>query len=172
MKRIQKASYEDTLLLTGSIDEEMTAGVFQYICQQVQSGSTNRPHTFYLNSDGGCSSQGLQLYSLIKNAPFPIDVHVIGRCWSAAIGVLLAGRNRYCTPESEFLIHYGNDEQASVSELKWNIRCLRKWSKMIEVELGISKKKALAWHNSEVYFTPKQALACGLVHEVKFPWSS
>lgn len=170
MKKQKNNLPEASLILEGSVDSEMTTGVFQYIFQQVSEGNTRIPHTFYLNSGGGDGYQGLQIYGLMRSAPFKINVHVTGLCNSAAIAVLLGGSYRFSTPESSFLIHYGEDGQSSLSDLKNNIRHYKNWEQLFAKHTKATKKIIAKWHNSETYFTPQQALACGLIDEIRSPW--
>lgn len=55
-----------------------------------------------INSMGG---MGLGFYDYLKACPLPIFTYVEGYCCSAATLMLLAGKERYISPTSLFMIH-------------------------------------------------------------------
>ncbi len=58
----------------------------------------------YINSDGGDTHVGFQLYHFLKKQKY---IHTINEafCSSSATFVFLAGRKRSCSPFAEFAIH-------------------------------------------------------------------
>lgn len=55
-----------------------------------------------INSFGG---MGLGFYDYLKACPLPINTYVEGYCCSAATLLFLAGKNRFISPTSLFMIH-------------------------------------------------------------------
>lgn len=161
---------KNQLNLSGDVDTVMTACVLEYIIKHKALTKSSEVHTFFINSEGGSGQQGLQIANLIMTAPFTINTFAIGAVTSAAIAVFLAGEYRMCTEASQFLIHYGLENQASLPELMRNIEEFKNYKKLIMDRTGESATVVNQWHCTETFFNATKALNRGLVHKICAPW--
>lgn len=85
--------------LFGDITEEM-AGEF------VQKLNEHRPDelTVYVSTNGGLISAGLAIHDALLDIP-KIVVVASGMCASTGTLILLAGKSRWATPNTQFIVH-------------------------------------------------------------------
>jgi ATP-dependent protease ClpP protease subunit len=62
-----------------------------------------------IDSEGGNVRDALAVVDLLRLVSFPINVFVIGSCWSASLAIFLAvpQANRYALHSASFMIHFG-----------------------------------------------------------------
>jgi len=131
-----------------------------------------QPVTVYLNSGGGDSQQGLEIAGLIKDYPGPIRVHGFGDIASAAIPILLAAPERWITPTTKLLIHFGEAVSESADELRAVKQELAAYIDTIASRVNVSRRTVRGWHSREKFFSASEALKVGLVDRVISIWHS
>lgn len=60
---------------------------------------------YLISSSGGSVDAGVTLYNYLRALPLTVIMHNVGSVDSIANAVFLAGRERYATPASAFLLH-------------------------------------------------------------------
>lgn len=65
----------------------------------------NPAATILLSSVGGSWAAAAGLHHFIKSLPYPVRIHVEGACASAAVAILLAGTERTCSVDAQFMLH-------------------------------------------------------------------
>lgn len=132
--------------------------------------SFNKGDSFLINSFGGSLFEGLAIYDFIKGNN--ISVGCIGVCASAATLPLLASVNSWGTPNSRFLIHNPSIESYGTSEdlNKAAGELSNEQNRAVELysqHLNISKDEIQSLMNEEKFITAQEALAIGLINEIK-----
>lgn len=64
--------------------------------------------TVYIDSVGGDLEASFEIISIMKASSIPVNTCVIGRAWSGAFLICLAGKERTAIPYSSFLYHEGS----------------------------------------------------------------
>lgn len=75
----------------------------------IRMGRDNQYAALIINSPGG-TADTMAFYDWLKAYPLPLITFVEGMCCSAATTLYLAGKMRYISPTSLFLIHSANSE--------------------------------------------------------------
>lgn len=128
--------------------------------------------TVTIHSRGGDVDAGTSIYEMIRTSKNPVAVVGMGEVASMAVLVLMAGDHRMMTPGSVMLLHDGS---VSVSDslmkakavMAQNLKSHRWYSEQIANRSGMSLESALTLTEHETYLTPKEALAMGLIDEIK-----
>ena len=63
------------------------------------------PINLYLTTSGGILTEALAIYDVIKCSKTPVDIFVLGKCYSAGFVILGAGRHRFAYPNANFMTH-------------------------------------------------------------------
>lgn len=89
------------------------------------------PITIYLNSPGGCLTQSMALYDIIRNCRNYVRIIVVGQACSGASIILQAADERLMCENSYVMIHAGEERTEGHPEIKkrWDAKCLKdnKW---------------------------------------------
>ena len=126
--------------------------------------------SFALNSPGGSLYEGLALFDLVKG--MGKDVGCIGICASAATLPLLASKTRWGTPNSRYLIHNpSNWTEGTAAQIEKTAAELKsEQDRAVELyaeHLTASAEEIQALMNEEKFISAKEALALGLILEIK-----
>lgn len=115
------------------------------------------------------------VYDIIKGFPLTVNTWVRGYCCSAATVMFLAGKNRYISPTSMFLMHSmhgfvsqeikeGDAIDMHESFEKENEITFRK---IYKKETKIPKNLMDQLARKEVWLTPEQCVTYKIAHEIK-----
>lgn len=63
------------------------------------------PINLYLTTSGGNVEEALAIYDIIKHSKTPVDIYVLGKCYSAGFVILGAGKHRFAYPNARFMTH-------------------------------------------------------------------
>lgn len=94
---------ERRVVIFSDIDDEISAGAIDKLLEL--SAESAEPIALIISSDGGDLYPGIAVYDLIRSLDNKVTTIGIGRVMSAAVPILLAGHERYCTQGCRFLIH-------------------------------------------------------------------
>lgn len=98
------------LYLSGDVNEAMTNR-----CQNglaILNQMQPKKITIVLTTDGGCVYEAFTMHDMIKNNKYPVDIHAQGYCMSAGPVILQAGKKRTATPNTQFMLHAGQEAVA------------------------------------------------------------
>ena len=137
-----------------------------------KKGEAYTPQVFLkICSEGGYTSHGNAITSIVENCK--IDVHGIveGECHSATLPILLACKTRKARQGSSFLIHYGyNDIDLSTNQLKDYYKSQMEMEaiceKYILSKTKLTKRKYRSLCTSDMCFFTDSALKYGIIDEV------
>ncbi|MCL2449645.1 MAG: ATP-dependent Clp protease proteolytic subunit [Polyangiaceae bacterium] len=122
-----------TIVIAGDINQTLAAEVTVQLL--TLSGESEAPITIFVNSQGGHVESGDTIHDLVRFIRSP--VRMIGTGWVASAGALIyvavQRSDRYCLPNTRFLLHEpsGGAMRASMSDLD------------IEVQQILSMRKRL-----------------------------
>jgi ATP-dependent protease ClpP protease subunit len=123
-----------------------------------------------IDSGGGDLVSGMELVdSLRGRCP---EAWVVGRCYSAAIPLLLAGERRIASTTSRLLVHRGH---AVVAGGEGDLRKAAdglglangRLARFLETVTGQSSATVASWLIGDNLFSPEEALRVGLIHEIR-----
>lgn len=104
--QIEKALFDARqILLTGEINDKQAKSVCERLL--AMSAASDEPITLIISSPGGHVESGDMIHDMIKFVK--PSVRVLGMGWVASAGALIfaaaAREDRYCTPNTRFLLH-------------------------------------------------------------------
>lgn len=152
-----------TIHLVGEVNEEM------YLVVQRGIGRLMRePGDFFftINTYGGNITDGFAIHDLISMCCPGAKICVFGACMSAGMVILQAGGERLATPNSELMIHYGEEASGSDQDKKFNGRLRQKEHNILHGRLKVSKGTLRKWQNTVKYFDVNEALKYGLIDRI------
>lgn len=101
----EKLMKNRTIMIYGVIDQKLAKEISAKLL--VLSAESDAPIKIYINSQGGHVESGDTIYDMIRFCKAPVKV--IGTGWVASAGALIfvapPVENRYCLPNTRFLIH-------------------------------------------------------------------
>lgn len=127
------------------------------------------PITLNINSVGGCCYPAFGLYDIIKTCKTQVNTCNIGFTASAAILIYLAGKERYTTSKSKFVIHQASSmvfgtvkaieedlvEAKEVNDLSFSI--IKERTNITKKQLNEIYKQKKDW-----YISGKQSISLGI----------
>jgi ATP-dependent protease ClpP protease subunit len=122
-----------------------------------------------INSEGGEEGLGYGMYDAIRGCAAPVHTIGIGSVMSVAALVFQAGRERYLTPNSRFMIHAGSmtfdvkkHEQTHLMALGRELEAgLSTYARVLASHSGQDIGTVLAWCKKETFFDPLMAIREG-----------
>jgi ATP-dependent Clp protease protease subunit len=155
------------LYLFGPIDEELAYEVIRRL--MALDRLANAPIVLYIDSPGGCVSDGFAIIDTMKGINSPVVTFVIGRACSMAGIISIAGDQRVISKNADWMAHdmaggiwgdYTTKVLARADYLKIEQKkifdFIRKHSKLSESEIN----KAI---HEELWLTPEECIKKGIV---------
>ena len=147
-----------SLYLCGDVDEAMVGRVLTALDEGVDR--------IILNSEGGGIYSAFAIFDALSGRN--ITIIATGKCMSAAVVVLLAGKHRYATPHCRFLTHPvsisgdtpSKADENEVSFLGYEV------AEIIHSRGTIYLPKARSLLAEETYFGSNYAKTIGIIHDV------
>jgi ATP-dependent protease ClpP protease subunit len=123
----------------------------------------------FLDSTGGCSHVGQEISEAVKNRS--VSVTVTGNCWSSAIPILMAAKDRTAYSDACFLIHapsaYTMGKSATLRTQADELDSITaKIADALVLRTGQSPETVARWLGGETKFTAQEALAVGLIDAI------
>lgn len=115
-----------------------------------------------LNTPGGEVDQGLGIYDLLKGRAK--RCYCVGQVASMGIFILQAFPERISLPHTQFLVHFGSEENTSTREKKFNTIVFRQMKAILHSRVNV--RSINPWFATETYFTAEQALKKGIIDEI------
>jgi len=154
------------IYLHGEVDTDMYA-----TCSRGLSdlGQLHSEITIVLNTEGGDLYQALAIYDLIRLSESQgvlVKILCCGPVMSAGTVILSASSQRVATPNTQFMIHYGEEYNDAPSSVKHNKHLFKLMKQIIGSRVKISSRKLTNWFNQDTYLTADEALECGLIDRI------
>ncbi|WP_150496793.1 ATP-dependent Clp protease proteolytic subunit [Roseibium aquae] len=160
-----------TVLITGPINQELARDVCARLMALAQV--SNDPITVIVSSPGGHVESGDMIHDTIKFiAP---EVRILGMGWVASAGALIyvaaAKENRYCTPNTRFLLHQpsgGAGGMATDIEIQAReiIKMRDRLNKIFATATGQPIERIEKDTDRDYWMSPEEGIAYGLVGKV------
>lgn len=144
-----------TLHLAGEVDENMYLAVAKYLDYAV-------PERVLLNTQGGDFYCGLAIYDLLL--PLNLTIFATGACMSSGVIIFCAGEKRLATPNTQFMIHYGQDSNETSTEAYHNREMLKLMAQIISSRVRVTKRTVNSWFKADTYMNVDKARTIGLVN--------
>jgi ATP-dependent Clp protease protease subunit len=96
-----------SVVIFGDIDEDMFKRVWSNLHHL---DSSSKPINIFINTGGGCVTQGFAIYDAIKGCKNLVRAMVYGECSSMGSIILQAADERLMSPNSSIMIHKGTEE--------------------------------------------------------------
>jgi len=124
-----------------------------------------------LVSEGGVAYDALSFYGRIRTCNAPIHITAYGLCHSAATLVLAAGDIRYCSSETNFMVH---QSKSKISGQLYTLKALVEqedaeeaaWCKLLSKRTDTHPDMWEQLQLNTSYFGAERAKNLGLIHEI------
>lgn len=164
---------KDGIIFLGSTIDDDTANTVIAQLLFLETRSTDRDISIYINSPGGSITAGLAIYDTMQYVHADIATICVGQAASMA-AVLLAGGapgKRYALPHSRVILHQpfgGFQGQATdvAIQAKEILRMREILNRILTRHTGQSQEKIQADIERDYIMTPEQALEYGLVDHI------
>ena len=160
------------IFLEGAI-EERTASL---LCSQLlflESQSTNKAITLYINSPGGLVTAGMAIYDTMQYISTDIQTIVVGQACSMASLLASAGTRgkRLMLPHARHMIHQplgGASGQATDVEIRANelLRWKKELTEIYQKTTGKDIETLKADMERDKFMTPEEAVEYGLADRI------
>ena len=158
-----------TIWLGSAIDEESafyTASAISFLADK-----STEEITLYINSPGGCVSDGLVIYDAMLSSGCSIKTIATGVAASMGAFLLAAGTKRFATPSAKILLHqpFGG-VQGQVSDILIAAENINKTKMQLAALLskhtGQKLKKITDDLDRDMWFTAEEAIAYGIIDSI------
>jgi ATP-dependent Clp protease protease subunit len=170
--RVGQKLYENrTVVLCGEIDADLARRVVEQLL--ALSFDSTDPITLYLHSPGGHVESADTIYDMMNFIPAPI--RIIGTGWVASAGahiyVAAAKEERYCLPNTRFLLHQpmgGGGGRATDLEIEAEqiLKIRARLNKIIADKTGQPIKRVEKDTERNFWMTAEEAMEYGLVGKI------
>lgn len=160
-----------TVLITGQITQELARDTTARLLALAQA--SDDPITAIVSSPGGHVESGDMIHDMIGF--IKPTVNVVGTGWVASAGALIyvsvPKANRYCTPNTRFLLHQpsggaggtASDIEIQASEI---IKMRKRLDKIFAAATGQKLAKVEADTDRDYWMSPDEAIAYGLAGKI------
>ena len=127
-----------------------------------------------IDSVGGSVEEGQQIYNYLKATPANVITRVVGKCYSIATVILMAGKQIEALPTAKFMVHRAHTPKTSgnAAQLKQDAAYLESLDKQIVATYKkrakdfVSDDKFQELYQGEQLFTAKTALELGFIDKL------
>lgn len=155
------------ILVTEEINPATSTSIVAQLLT-LEAEDSSAPITMYINSPGGCVTDGLAIYDIMQNLSCPVITIGVGMAASMAAVLLASGDERYCTKNATVMIHQplgGAQGQATEIEI-----AARRISRLKSKLYAILSQHSNVNYNTiaracerDTYLEPDEALEIGLI---------
>lgn len=162
-----------TVLIAGEITQDLAERVVAQLLALSQSPEAAEPITIFLNSQGGHVEAGDTIHDIIRYVKSP--VRMVGTGWVASAGALIyvavPRKNRYCLPNTRFLLHQpaggaGGSASDIAIEAKEIVKMRERLNRIFARETGQTVERIEDDTTRNFWLDAEQAVAYGLVGKV------
>ena len=148
--------------LVSNLEQQLTAGVRRFV--------------LLISSGGGTVFHGLSAYNYLKGIPAEVVTHNFGSVDSIGVVIFCAGDRRYSVPHARFLLHgvsaqFPQGAALEEKQLEERLKGLKIDTKniagVIAANCAKSEEEVHQAMLERTTLNPEQAVAWGLVHEIK-----
>ena len=157
-----------TILLTGEINDRIARATTERLL--AMAGESDDPITMIVSSPGGHVESGDMIHDMVKFIR-PV-VRMVGTGWVASAGALIyvasEKKNRYCTPNTRFLLHeprggVGGSASDIDIQLKEIMRMRERLNRIFAAATGQTPEKIEADTDRDYWMSAEEAQKYGVV---------
>lgn len=166
-----------TTWIEGEIDKDAANRLSKNLAMldAIQNGKTI---TIRMSSEGGCVTQGLRMYNLIKRCKSYVRIIVEGCAESMATIILQAADERVILPDAHLMVHIGSEsypEDHPENIERWKEKSLQDEKRCQDIYLGKIKEKKKRFTRNQLkellrfdtIMTAKEAIDYGLIDRIE-----
>ncbi len=156
------------------VNEQTIQKLMAAVDEKVAAGATEM--TLLISTSGGSVFHGLTAYNYLKGLPLKLTTHNFGSVDSIGVPLYSSGDLRLCVPQARFLLHpvtMNFSAGASFEELQLleKIKSMRvdmdNCARIVAANTGKTERQILAAMRSRTSLDPDDAVAWGLVHQIR-----
>jgi ATP-dependent Clp protease, protease subunit len=160
-----------TVLITGQVEHKMAKVVTAQLLALAADGDDWI--NVFVSSPGGHVESGDMIYDMLKFVG--PKVRVIGTGWVASAGALIfvgaAKENRFCLPNTRFLLHQPSGGMMGTAtdigiQAEQIIKMRDRLNKIFAMETGQPLERIAKDTDRDHWMFPEEAIAYGLLHKV------
>lgn len=159
------------IFLTDDVNAD-TCGELITQLMYLDRSDPEREITLYINSPGGCVTDGLAVYDVMRMLDAPLRTVCIGTCASMGAILFLAGEKREMMEHGRIMVHdpaFGGNHNIGgkkphqiQSELDDLNRCRESLAKIISERTGKTMEEIYEVTANDTYFSADEAIEFGL----------
>lgn len=163
------------IFLTEEVDAESCSNLMIQL-MYLNRAEPDKEITLYINSPGGCVTDGLAVYDVIRLLKAPVRTVCMGTCASMGAILFLAGEKREMMEHGRIMVHDpafggghdigGKKPHQIQSELDDLNRCRESLAKIIAERTGRSLEEIYKVTANDTYFSAKEAVEFGLATDI------
>lgn len=160
------------IFLGGGIDDTVANLIIAQLLY-LESENKDKDIQMYINSPGGSVSAGLAIYDTIKHINSEVSTICVGMAASMGAFLLAGGTKgkRFALPNSRIMLHQvagGTEGQATDIEIQAReiLRLKKQMNEILAHNTGQKLEKVERDTDRDYWFSPKEALAYGLIDQV------
>ena len=163
------------LQVFGDIDTDVVAPVIACIHYiNSTAGQDKSPIKIYVNSDGGAFEDGFALADTIRTSQIPVETYCIGRAYSVALPIFMAGATRYVYSHSSVMFHGVSldDAGGTAKSLRSTVDGADKSNTMMmdfissRCKIPLSMLKSAVEKNKDLYLYPEDMIKYKMAHHL------
>lgn len=167
----EKLFQKRQIIITGQISERTAYSTAASLL--AMTAESDAPINLFISSPGGHVESGDMIYDMIKFIKAP--VRIIGSGWVASAGALIfvaaKKENRYCLPNTRFLLHQpsggmGGPASDIAIQAEQIIKMKDRLNHIFARETGQPLEKIAKDTDRDFWMDPQQAIDYGLLHKV------
>lgn len=165
---------EKAIRFLAPVNNQTSDQLFRAVDDLLAQGTTKI--RLLLSTPGGSVFHGLSIHNFLRGLPIEVDTYNFGSVDSIGVVIFSSGTRRFTVPHSRFLIHgvkFNISGKSSMDEVQ-----LSEYLKSLQIDqhnvakvIADTTAKDVAEverdMNNRITLSPDQAMAYGLVHEVK-----
>jgi ATP-dependent Clp protease, protease subunit len=165
-----------SITIAGEIDEDTTEHVTKELTQAMQTGQTFV--VVYITSVGGDVIQALVIYETLLHANIEVHTVALGEVSSAAVILLLAGKNRFMSPLARVMLHEVSADfgaSHSISALQIATSDVQATQDIVS-QILVSRAPTTQMRSilrrcrrGDVYLSAEESQSCGIITHIGIP---
>lgn len=164
------------IFLTEEVDAESCNSLMIQL-MYLSRAEPDKEITLYINSPGGCVTDGLAVYDVIRLLDAPVRTVCMGTCASMGAILFLAGEKREMMEHGRIMVHDpafggghdigGKKPHQIQSELDDLNRCRESLVEIIAERTGRSLEEIYKVTANDTYFSAREAVEFGLATDIR-----
>lgn len=156
--------------LIGDVSEDLVADFHDQVARQLQKAPDSKNLTVLLSTAGGDVYSAFAIYDAIKGWSKHrgrTKVIATGACMSAGSMIILqAADQRFATPNTHLMVHFGDENSDSAGASKHNKRLTKEMKEILLKKTGKPARTVSSWFSKDTYFDVHEAVERNLIDGV------